>query len=557
LAVATTTSQTWNLQVAGDSYFGGGNMFVGSSTESITNAGFVMDNNDSFFADMLGVGNRLFDQTTTTIGNSLDIGREQILGSTNITLQGANDVYIRPTTDSATALAVKSAAGTNYFTVDTTSAIATSTFLGGLSVDTNTLVVNANEGRVGIGTVNPQYGLDVQNNVTSNIYARLGTTQTLQTADLAFGNGTRTWGLRINGNATGDFQLVDLTAGPTYLTVVGGASGGNVGIATTSPYAKLSVVGEVVATNFTATSTTATSTFQGGLSVANGAIAYDFTSGVTSIDNLMLGAMNFDTNAGQVSWIDMPVTSAATHGTIESYTAQLDGNPMFTVYGESDGSGGIRNRGVGIGTTTPQAYFSVAPPAGATNTASLMFQVASTTQPGVITSSLAVAMNGNVGISTTTPGGTYGEKLTVVGSEYVTGTLYAGALSVSGGSTFHSATTTDSFNAGRLAVATTTSPDFKFQVAGASFLTGTTTMGSALNPATLVVNTNEGRVGIGTASPGALLHVAGNIRLSGNLLDTNGNIIFAPEERAGAVNYLTVRSGETGVGTGIFATGAD
>src|SRR3990167_10836158 len=39
--------------------------------------------------------------------------------------------------------------------------------------------------------------------------------------------------------------------------------GGNVGIGTTSPYAKLSVVGETVAEKFTATSTTATSTFNG------------------------------------------------------------------------------------------------------------------------------------------------------------------------------------------------------------------------------------------------------------------------------------------------------
>jgi ribosomal protein S6E (S10) len=82
----------------------------------------------------------------------------------------------------------------------------------------------------------------------------------------------------------------------------------------------------------------------------------------------------------------------------------------------------------------------------------------------------------------------------------------------------------------------------------------TRTKGTAVDA---MIIEGDGNVGIGTTTPGALLHVAGNIRLSGNLLDTNGNIIFAPEERAGAVNYLTVRSGETGVGTGIFAIGAD
>lgn len=41
---------------------------------------------------------------------------------------------------------------------------------------------------------------------------------------------------------------------------------GNVGIGTTSPYAKLSVTGEIVANNFTATSTVATTTLFGGIS---------------------------------------------------------------------------------------------------------------------------------------------------------------------------------------------------------------------------------------------------------------------------------------------------
>ena len=69
------------------------------------------------------------------------------------------------------------------------------------------------------------------------------------------------------------------------------------------------------------------------------------TSGVTTIANLQMGAINFPADSGPVSWIDMPVVSATT-GTVESYTAQLDGNPMLTIYGASDGSGGTANRSV-------------------------------------------------------------------------------------------------------------------------------------------------------------------------------------------------------------------
>ena len=49
---------------------------------------------------------------------------------------------------------------------------------------------------------------------------------------------------------------------------------GNIGIGTTSPYAKLSVVGEVVAEYFTATSTTATSTFVGATQIGLVTIPY-------------------------------------------------------------------------------------------------------------------------------------------------------------------------------------------------------------------------------------------------------------------------------------------
>jgi hypothetical protein len=90
-------------------------------------------------------------------------------------------------------------------------------------------------------------------------------------------------------------------------------------------------------------------------------------NGLTSISNLELGSMNFADNSGQISWVDMGVNGTASDNTIESYSAQLDGNPMFTIFGLSDGAGGVDNLkvlfpngNVGIGTTAPDNLLSVA-----------------------------------------------------------------------------------------------------------------------------------------------------------------------------------------------------
>jgi len=92
--------------------------------------------------------------------------------------------------------------------------------------------------------------------------------------------------------------------------------------------------------------------------VASGAIQHDYSSGITYIDSLNMGALSFDTDAGVVSWVDMPVATTAA-SIVESYTAQLDGNPMITVYGLTDGSGGVTSLGVGIGDTAPSYMLSV------------------------------------------------------------------------------------------------------------------------------------------------------------------------------------------------------
>ena len=128
----------------------------------------------------------------------------------------------------------------------------------------------------------------------------------------------------------------------------------------------------------------------------NGAIEHDYSAGVTSISNLQLGNLNFEENAGIVSWTDLSVTSSAAAGTKESYTAQIDGTSLLTVYAESDGGGSIKNYGVGIGTTTPTSFLSVQ---NASTTSTMpLFTVASSTNATLF----SVLADGSVGIGTTT-----------------------------------------------------------------------------------------------------------------------------------------------------------
>ncbi|MCB9810438.1 DUF5011 domain-containing protein, partial [Candidatus Nomurabacteria bacterium] len=174
--------------------------------------------------------------------------------------------------------------------------------------------------------------------------------------------------------------------------------GTNLGIGSSTPSSKLTIAGTEGSTDdiFNVASSSGYSYFSissnGDLDVNNGAISYDSTNNQTSIANLLLGNVNFADDAGVVSWVDMNVTASSAVNTVLSYTASLDGNSLLTLYGKSDGSGGVTNLAVGIGTTTPSAKLTIAGTEGSTDD---IFNVASSS--GL--SYLSISSDGNIDIN--------------------------------------------------------------------------------------------------------------------------------------------------------------
>jgi hypothetical protein len=174
-------------------------------------------------------------------------------------------------------------------------------------------------------------GLIVSASSTFNSIFNLGSAATLLSSSTA--TSTFTNGLNLLG---GCFAVNG--------TCVGAGGGGSSSWTDNGTYLS-PTAGEGLSINASNTFSGATSSFTVGVDIGSGALQFEPNENITSIERLQLGPIEFEDDAGVVSWVNLDAPNAVA-STKEGYCAQLDGDCILTVEGLADGSGGIDTRQV-------------------------------------------------------------------------------------------------------------------------------------------------------------------------------------------------------------------
>ncbi|MDD5456089.1 MAG: peptidase G2 autoproteolytic cleavage domain-containing protein [Candidatus Margulisbacteria bacterium] len=190
-----------------------------------------------FFTKINGSGNgidspnmAITNQGNVGIGTNSPAGRLHVVGGgLYVDADGSGQLNLRGSSNTANRLYMGYNTGSDY------------TYIQGVTdfISYRTLALNPSGGNVGIGTTAPNYKLHVNGEAQIN--------NTGNSTFLYIGNvdGTRTFGaLGTSADNNGYFRIQAIKTSSTYGDIVMNNSGGNVGIGTTSPGAKLEVSGD-------------------------------------------------------------------------------------------------------------------------------------------------------------------------------------------------------------------------------------------------------------------------------------------------------------------------
>ena len=374
-----------------------------------------------------------------------------------------------------------------------------------------------------ITTAGTQNGLQI---TASGVGA--GTLNGINIGSITAGAGTEN---AINIGTGWDYGIYSATTGNSYFA-------GNIGIGDASPDSALDILSTAAADTYITIGNTNAGSYnpairfeltEGAASFTTGVDEADsakfkiatgttvtgsnqFTmdsTGAVSIANLNLGMQSFEADAGLVTWIDMPVSSTPTVGTVEGYIAQLDGNPLLTIYGESDGAGSIQNSAIGIGTIAPTAGSKLAVSQSSTST------TASSTLYGTYNTV------SDTGVVTATGDDTYGNYTSVTrtgGTTAGTFNIYGDRISVTGDNA--GAATSNAY--GLYVAVSGADNNYSGIFTGGNFGIGTATPTSLLS----VGATSQFQVN-STGAIAAATGIASSGTITFSALSTNGGLLWA------------------------------
>ena len=474
---------------------------------------------------------------------------------------------IRPKTDNTVDLGTSTLEFKDLFLdgtakVDTLTVDESATIAAGLTVDTTTLVVDATNNRVGVGTASPSTTLHI-----SSATPIITLTDTDNPHSATINTNSATGSLSISadtGNAVADSAIILNIDNTEKVRVL---ADGSVGIGTATPSATLDVVGgaeingDLTVTGNTTLGNAATDTVTITADVASNLIpsadnTYDlgasgsewkdlYIDGTANIDALVADAATVITSTGGVLTLqrdDTAITSGETLGEIDFQAPNVSGGGDAIVVAAT------------IKAVAGDTFDA------AVNKTSLLFQTASS---GAVATRMEIDGNGNVAVDTDTlfvdavndrvgiNNASPSVALDVTGAATISGILTASSDVSIADKIIH---TGDTNTAIRFPAADTVT----VETSGAERLritdTGIAVFGNGFSSATPASATIQGTDGSGTDIAGAALTIRGG---RGTGSGEGGRLVFAtaPAGTTGTTLNATVErmridsSGNVGIGT--------